>query len=199
MRLSDKVGEVIVKVELAVPPKVSVATTTFEPGEELGTPNVQSKAPEIEVTQVEGEVDTAAPLKDIVTVVDAGNPLLVAVTKVPIGPVVGLSDRVGTVTTNNPLAVLPKESVAVNDCAPMEDEGTVNVQLKSPELAELHDAASFVVSNAMDTLAEGAKPLPVRVTEVPTAPLVGVTDIDGGRTVKLWLAVFPCESTAVTI
>jgi len=75
----------------------------------------------------------------------------------------------------------------------------VNVQLNPPALVELHDVLSFVVPKVIDTLADGAKPLPVRVTCVPMGPLVGFADMDGVLTPKVALAVFPYESVAVTV
>lgn len=184
---------------MAEPPKESVAITTFGPAAELGTLNVQLKAPVEEVTQVEGEVDRASPLKVKVTDVDAGKPLLVAVTMVPIGPAVGIRESAGVVTINKAVATFPYESAADTACEPVVDVGTVKVQFRSPELVELHEVDSFVVSKVMVTVADGAKPLPVRVTWVPTAPLVGLADIEGAVTPKNWLTVFPSASVAVTL
>ena len=67
----------------------------------------------------------------------------------------------------------------------MRDLGAVNVQLNPPALVDLHDVLSFVVPKVIDTLADGAKPLPVRVTCVPMGPLVGFADMDGVLTPKV--------------
>lgn len=114
------------------------------------------------------------------------NPVPTTVTETPLGPCVGVSVIVGTVTVSVPPAVSPELPLATTGLLVAVVDGTVNVQENAPLSVDvgrhgLGDGVTGVPSNVnTNPVSAKLKPLPVTVTVAPTSgPDGGVSVIDG--------------------
>jgi len=153
---------------------------------------VHEKPPVEFEEQVEG---ADAPFSMKVIVLEAANPVPVAVVMLPTTPLVGLNEN--NASTANVAEALFTESDAFIVCAPFGTAGMVSRHRNPPvEFDEQADGADTPSSvNVIDPLA--ANPAPVAVVELPTIPLVGFSERDA-LTVNVADALFT-ESDAFIV
>lgn len=103
------------------------------------------------------------------------NPIPVIVTTVPAGPVVGLKPVIDSVTVKFE-ALVPVPAAVVTEILPvMAPFGTVAL-ICVPET----NVTTVDAFNPNLTIAPGAKPVPLIVTELPVMPEVGVNELTVG-------------------
>jgi hypothetical protein len=133
----------------------------------------------------------------------AAKPWAVIVADVPTAPVVGDSpvDDALTVKFVDDVAELVAASVTVADRAPLGTAGTVNVTVDDPFALEVPpEVIEAVVPATLIANADvAAKPCAVIVTDVPTAPLVGVMLVAEAFTVKSVPDVAVCDVASMTV
>jgi hypothetical protein len=124
------------------------------------------------------------------------------VTEVATGPLFGDNAIEGVVTVKVAEPEFVAASVAVTALPPVVEAGTVKVAEKVPVPEDVMDTG-FVVNEFplnVNVIAEfGAKFEPVRVTVVPTGPVVGFRVSVGAVTVKVAVAVWAEASVAATV
>ncbi len=157
-------------------------------------------APALLVLTVVGVVVTVVPSYWRIIEFDEIKPNPVTSTLLPLGPFDGSSVINDPVTVNMAEAELvPSEIVTL--CEPSLDGGTVKVAVNTPLLSALIDEGLVTgwPSNLVTTGCNGIKFIPVTVTVVPTAPLVGLNVIEELFTVNVAVAELPDASVAVTV
>jgi hypothetical protein len=191
---------VTVKFSLAVFVWLSVSVTRWFPATAAGTVNEQVKSPvafdEALVQNVPEPLGAQVPVIAEV----AAKPWPVTVTVVPTGPLEGDSEIV-EMTVNEALALLEEASLAATVWAPMTAGGTVKVQVNAPALEVVIEPCvqvTVAVSKVSVMLEDPAKPVPLTVTELPTAPLAAERLIDG-TTLNVAAAEFVEASVPVTV
>ena len=161
------------KVAEAFKPSESVALMPQLPADKDGTTTVAEHSPvELRVTH-EPATD---PLKESSTVSEPSNPATVAVTAVPVGPEVGLSDSdagpgvsVKTADTRKPL-VSPCAVIVVGPTCP---PGASKLTTHDPVESAVHLPTwrgGNVGPSAMLTVSPASNPVAERVTVVPAGP-----------------------------
>jgi hypothetical protein len=122
-------------VSLALP--VSVAMTFTEPGTEFGTLNIAVQLPLAPTDGLAGEVITVVPPNvTLLTDAAAAYPVPVAVTDVPLAPVVGVSAKSArTAKLVAELAACDAASVTETGCEPFDVGGIVKVTVADEPLA----------------------------------------------------------------
>jgi len=190
---------VTVNPAVAVFDEPSVAVITGSPNTPAVTLNVQPENPPV-LFVVHVNFEPRLAFAVVVNVIDelTANPVPLAATVVPTGPLVGVSVSLAE-TVNVAVAVFAEPSVAVTVCAPNAPAVTLNVQPENaPLLFVVHaDVRRTLplesIVNVMDELA--ANPVPLAVTVVPTAPLVGLS-VNWGVTVYVVVGACPPLSVA---
>ena len=151
----------------------SVAPIVWVPCGTAGIETAQEKLP----VGAEEQIDTAdTPSRVKVIVLDAANPVPVAVVVLPTIPLVGFNSN-NAVTVNDAEArFVPSE--AFNVCAPFGVAGIATVHEKLPFVRDAQAEVAALPSKVkvMDTLA--ANPIPVAVVVLPTLPTVGLSERD---------------------
>ena len=156
----------------------SLAKTVRPPAVPLGTVKEQLKLPLESDVQGLGVVVWLLPLKLTVILWLAMKPVPATVTLVPTGPGLGLK-VIARVTVNVTGAEFVP-SLAVTVRPPAGALGTVKEQLKlpvEPEVQELGVVVTLLPANWMVMEWDAVKPVPVTVTELPTAPEDGVRPV----------------------
>ena len=167
------------------------------------TVNVQPLNVPVPVTVHELADPIVPPAVIMTAIVTPGvNPLPDAVTVTPLSPCVGMSVNTRGVTENAPIAAWPPTSVAVT-VVPDVPLGTANVQLKAPAPPAVREPlvqlAIVAPSKTSPTTRVTEKPDPETVTDAPTGPWAGFTEIAGVVTVNAPVATWPPTSVAVTV
>lgn len=163
-------SEVTTKTFVAVFVELSVATTVWLPAVAIGMSKEQEKSPvavEVAVHSV------AAGVQSTVIPEAPAKPVPLTVSSVPTGPLVGESAMVET-TVNSAEAVFEAWSVALIVWLPITAEGTVKVHTKVPfawVVIEPWVQLIELASNATVVAELPAKPVPLTVSVMPTAPL----------------------------
>ncbi len=168
---------VIVKTEFAETAEMSVATILCGPLIDSSVMMFALNDPIVDVATVLGEVVSDVPSNLSVTVEDASKPVPVTVTTVPTDPLERLR-VIDALIVKVAEADWDKESIAFTEWPPNVDAGTVNVDVKEP-MEFVVTVATVVDPKVIVTVEVGVKLVPETVTDVATAPELGLNDIPG--------------------
>ena len=171
----------------------SVAVNVYVPvAVPLGIVKVHVKLPAAAVLVKQA----VPPLQVTVTAELPANPVPLKATTVPTGPEVGRSTRFAS-TVKVVAAEFSFASVPVKVYCPFAVEGIVKSQLKLPTLLVV-DEQAVPLTHVTFAFDEPAKPVPLKITDEPTMPEIGVA-VRSGTTLNFTLAELKFASVALKV